>query len=64
MAADFRDGEADRESDWREADLKRAISVAEEAGLQCYRVEIATDGTISIIVGIRPDVGDILPPEG
>jgi hypothetical protein len=36
---------------WREADLKRAIAVAEKAGLRAYRVEIAPDGTISIIVG-------------
>ncbi len=39
-------------------DLKRALSVAEEAGLQSYRIEIATDGTISIIVGGSPEAGD------
>jgi len=34
-----------------EADLKRAISACEKAGLRDYRVEIAMDGTISVIVG-------------
>ena len=37
--------------DWRDADLKRAIAAAEEAGLKNYRAEVAPDGTISIIVG-------------
>lgn len=36
---------------WRDADLKRALGAAEKAGLGSYRVEIAPDGTISIIVG-------------
>jgi hypothetical protein len=36
---------------WREADLKRAIAVAEKAGLTAYRIEIEPDGTIVIIVG-------------
>lgn len=46
--------------DWREQDLKRAISVAEEAGLTSYRVEIAPDGAISIIVGEpEGDAGDM-----
>lgn len=36
---------------WQEDDVERAISAAEEAGLSDYRVEIAPDGTISIIVG-------------
>jgi hypothetical protein len=36
---------------WRDADLKRAIAIAEESGLRSYRVEIGPDGTISIIVG-------------
>jgi hypothetical protein len=35
---------------WRKADLKRALAIAEEAGLRAYRVEIAPDGTIAIIV--------------
>jgi len=39
------------ETGWHDSDLKRAIEVAEEAGLKSYRVEIAPDGTISIIVG-------------
>lgn len=36
---------------WRQADVKRAIAAAGKAGLQNYRVEIAPDGTISIVVG-------------
>jgi hypothetical protein len=35
---------------WRQADVKRAITAAEQAGLGCYRIEIAHDGTISIVV--------------
>lgn len=36
---------------WREEDLQRAIAAAEQAGLTAYRVEIAPDGTIAIVVG-------------
>jgi len=36
---------------WRQSDVKRAIAAAEQAGLVSYRVEIAPDGTIGIIVG-------------
>jgi len=36
---------------WRQADVKRAIGAAEQAGLRFYRVDIAPDGTISIVVG-------------
>jgi len=39
---------------WRQSDVKRAIAAAEQAGLQSYRVEVAPDGTIAIIVG-APD---------
>lgn len=35
---------------WREADVLRAIAAAEKAGLAGYRIEIATDGTIAIVV--------------
>lgn len=42
-------------ANWRKEDVARAIAVAEEAGLRCYRVEIAPDGTISIIVGAPTD---------
>lgn len=35
---------------WREADVLRAIAAAEKAGLAAYRIEIATDGTIAIVV--------------
>ena len=41
--------------EWRDADLERAIAVAEQADLRAYRVEIAPDGTISIIVGDSAD---------
>ena len=43
---------------WQEADLTRAISAAEKAGLQSYRIEVAADGTISIVVG----AAGALPP--
>jgi hypothetical protein len=45
---------------WKQADVKRAINAAEKAGLTSYRVEIAADGTISIIVG---DPADTAPPD-
>lgn len=35
---------------WRERDLRRALVVARQAGLASYRVEVAPDGTISIVV--------------
>ena len=44
------DNEPGRKGSWRKSDLKRAIDVAQEAGLTVYRVEIAPDGTITIIV--------------
>lgn len=40
-----------RPAGWRQADLKRAIAAAEQAGLRAYRVEVAPDGTIAIVVG-------------
>jgi len=43
---------------WREADVRRAIAIAEEAGLKDYRVEIAIDGTIAIVVGAPADAGE------
>lgn len=39
---------------WRQADVRRAIAAAEQAGIALYRVEIAPDGTISIVVGGGP----------
>lgn len=42
-------GEGGRKG-WRQSDVARAIGVAKKAGLQSYRVEIAPDGTISIVV--------------
>ena len=41
----------DERSDWRPSDIKRAIAAAREAGLEDYRIEIGTDGTIAIVVG-------------
>lgn len=43
--------EGAHDAGWCNEDLKRAIAVAEEAGLTSYRVEIAPDGTITIFVG-------------
>jgi hypothetical protein len=50
--------EGSNKSRWRQSDVKRAIAAAEQAGLQAYRIEIATDGTISIIVGAPDETGD------
>jgi hypothetical protein len=47
--------EARPKAHWRQSDVKRAIGAAEQAGLRFYRVEIATDGTISIVVGAAPE---------
>jgi len=38
-------------SDWRQRDAERAIKAAQQAGLTNYRVEIAPDGAVSIVVG-------------
>jgi hypothetical protein len=46
--------DASRKGQWRQSDVKRAISAAKQAGLDLYRVEIAPDGTISIVVGGGP----------
>lgn len=48
---------------WREKDVERAIGAAKEAGLTSYRVEIAPDGTISIVVGGTFDEGGTAPDE-
>jgi len=60
MTADDGSGadRARKQGDWRERDLKRAIDMAQEAGLQSYRVEISPDGTISIVVGAPSDTSD------
>ena len=36
---------------WRQSEVKRMIAAAEQAGLQSYRIELAPDGALSIIVG-------------
>lgn len=43
--------QGDKPDTWHDDDLKRAIALAQEAGLARYRVEIAPDGTICIVVG-------------
>lgn len=40
-----------RRAQWRETDLRRAIVAAKKAGLRFYSVEVAPNGTISIVVG-------------
>jgi hypothetical protein len=40
-----------RRASWQQKDVERALRAAREAGLTAYRVEIAPDGTISIVVG-------------
>jgi hypothetical protein len=52
IAAGF-ENTPDLDGHWREEDVRRAIDVAAEAGLQNYRVEIAADGMISLVVGDR-----------
>jgi len=49
---------------WRQSDVKRAIAAAEQAGLEAYRVEIAPDGTIAIIVGFPSDTSADAHPSG
>jgi len=46
---------------WLDTDLERAIAAAESAGLRAYRVEIAPDGTIAIVVGMAPATPDTPP---
>jgi hypothetical protein len=55
-ASSSSDGEGRGRTHWRQADVKRAIGAAEKAGLRSYRVEIAPDGTISIVVGATPEM--------
>ena len=51
-------GETGEKGRWRQSDIKRAIAAAKQAGLETYRVEIAPDGTISIIVGAPDETAD------
>jgi hypothetical protein len=44
-------GEPRRRAQFRETDLRRAIGAAKKSGLRFYSVEVAPDGTISIVVG-------------
>ena len=45
---------------WKQKDAERAIAAAEQAGLKSYRIEIAPDGTIAIVVG---EMAKPRPPE-
>lgn len=40
-----------RRGHWSERDLRRALGVARRAGLEDFRIEIAPDGTIALVVG-------------
>ncbi len=57
MSGDGLPGPAKRDAQpdagWQDADLRRAIAIAQEAGLASYRIEIAPDGTITITVASR-----------
>lgn len=55
MPADMPPDDDATEPRWRDADVGRAIAAAEQAGLAAYRVEIAPDGTIAIVVGMSPE---------
>ncbi len=48
-----------RKRAWRQADVRRAIGAAQQAGLQQYRVEIGPDGTIAIVVGTASPEGAV-----
>lgn len=48
-----------RKRPWRQADVRRAIGAAQQAGLQQYRVEIGPDGTIAIVVGAASSEGAV-----
>jgi hypothetical protein len=43
---------------WRQSDVKRLIAAAEQAGLESYRIEIAPDGSLSVIVGAPDDTAE------
>jgi len=45
----------DSAPNWVEADVRRAIAIAREAGLESYRIEIGPDGTIAVVVGDNSD---------
>jgi hypothetical protein len=49
-------GAVRRPNRWKDTDLRRAIGAAKKAGLRFYSVEVAPDGTISIVVG--PQTGN------
>jgi hypothetical protein len=49
------DEEMLRRERWQQAEVTRAIGAAERAGLLNYRVEIAPDGTIAIVVSSPPE---------
>lgn len=48
-----------RKRPWRQADVRRAIGAAQQAGLERYRVEIGPDGTIAIVVGVASPEGAV-----
>lgn len=52
------DGEKPEKAPWRQSDIKRMIAAAEQAGLESYRVEVAPDGTLSIVVGTPGDTAE------
>lgn len=53
MSARAGEGErmASRAARFTEADVKRAISAAAKSGVRDFKVSLAHDGTISIVVG-------------
>lgn len=54
MPLDMRSsGSSHKRRSWRSHDLQRALAAARKAGLERYRVEIAPDGTIAIVVGFE-----------
>jgi len=51
MTGATRSNAGPRRRQWRDRDLQRAIAVARRSKLLNYRIELAPDGTISIVVG-------------
>lgn len=48
-------GDQSPPGEWCDEQLKRAIAAAEEAGIASYRIEIAPNGTITIVVPAPPE---------
>jgi hypothetical protein len=48
----------DEEATCRDAEVESALAVVQEAGLADCRVELAADGTVTIVVGFESGEGE------